>query len=927
MRPCKAHFVTSCQQLLALGAVLAVLTPAASVVSLDVVHTPGSSAGAPRAQAPAPGQPRPASEPGTPAHRKPPTATVPVAPVEPVVHEVPLTPDEESATDRTPRPRASDRPAPGGSGPETEGSTRTTVLSEPQKVTGYGAVGVTWSHDQQVADDQILLQVRTATGGAWTGWSELEYHDEHAPDPETSESAGTRPGTDPVFVGEVDRVQLRAVAEDGLPEGMSLAVVSPGRPTAVETETPAVPAEQAVADAEPTAAGEDAIELQAATTSAPRPTIFTREQWGADERMRDGRPSYGTISAGFVHHTVNANDYSRDDVPGMLRSIYAYHTQSQGWSDIGYNFLVDKFGRIWEGRYGGVARPVIGAHTLGYNDDSFAMSAIGNFETARPSEAMLRAYGALFAWKLGMAGIDPMDRSQNVSGTTFQAINGHRDAGSTACPGQHLYDKLPAIRRFATEAAEPEEPEEPEEPDPVTLRQVDSDLASTPYPDLVVRRASDGRGMVLPTGGLTSFRAPATLARSGWAARSPLATPDLTGDGQADLVTFDEAGSLEIRPGPAADGYRTVARQARGFRRHDLVASTGDLDADGRADFVARSQGRLVSFLRTSRGGFRRVAQGTGARGYEQLVGAGDVTGDGDADLWGRDGAGRLWLVPGEGDGSFAARTQVTLDETDVDWLVGGVDYTGDALPDLLVRRASGALLVLPSRGDGTLGRAIGPVGDAAGLGMVSGAGQVTGSDAPDLVAVGSGGALVVLPNRGTFDLGQPIDTRQSFARADLLLNAGDFDGDGHGDVIARRGIGSLWLYRGRGNGRLADPKWIGGKRPFRSVTELRVVQDVTGDDRLDVVGRVEGQTMVWPGNGADGLQGRQPIVVAAPATDGVNRADYDWTITTSDLRGRGRADLVVRDRDGYLARLDGTKSGYGPPRTLGEAGGYDLGG
>jgi hypothetical protein len=92
-------------------------------------------------------------------------------------------------------------------------------------------------------------------------------------------------------------------------------------------------------------------------------------------------------------------------------------------------------------------------------------------------------------------------------------------------------------------------------------------------------------------------------------------------------------------------------------------------------------------------------------------------------------------------------------------------------------------------------------------------------------------------------------------------------------------------------------------------------------------VGWVEGETMVWPGNGAEGLKARQPIEVAAPAADGVDRADYDWTVATSDLRGRGRADLVVRDRDGYLARLDGTKSGYRSPRTLGEAGGYDLAG
>ena len=911
MRPCKAHVVTSCQQLLALGAVLAVLTPAASVVSLDVVHRGPGVPGAegPSARGALPGADRPEKQ----AQEKQ-KARVPVAPVEPVVAEVPLTAESDAQA-------AAEGHAPARVSRSTERVTRTTVLSEPQPVTGYGAVGVTWSHDEQVGDDRIELQVRTATGGDWSGWTDLEYHDEHAPDPASAEELGTRPGTDPLFVGEVDQVQLRATAADGLPDDMSLAVVAPGRAAELTEEAPGLPAARATtgtgADAE-----EDAIELQADTTSAARPTIFTREQWGADERLRDGRPSYGTISAGFVHHTVNANDYSRADVPGMLRSIYAYHTRSRGWSDIGYNFLVDKFGRIWEGRYGGVARPVVGAHTLGYNEDSFAMSAIGNFETVRPTDAMLRAYGKLFAWKLGLHGIDPTDMSQNVSGDSFAAINGHRDAGSTACPGRYLYEKIPAIRRYADEAANVTET-----PEPVPLEQVDSDLASTPHPDLVVRRASDGRGMILPTGGFTKFLGPSAVTRSGWADRTFLATPDLTGDGRNDLVSFDARGRLEIRPGPAADGYREVSRTARSFRGHDLVASTGDLDGDGRADFVARHEGTLVAFLRTARGGFRRVVRDTALSGYRQLVGAGDVTADGHPDLWARDGRGRLWLHRGLGNGRFAARTQVAGDYDDVDWLVGGVDYTADGTPDLVVRRTSGELVLLPARGDGTLGRAVGPVANGASLDMISGAGQLTGNKAPDLVAAGPDGALVVVANRGTFDVGPPLDTGRSFARGDLLLNAGDFDADGDGDVIMRRRIGSLWLYRGRGNGRLMEPQWIGGKRPFRTVSGLRVVADVTGDDTHDLVGRIDGQRFVWPGNGSDRLGKRAPIDATDASLDGVNRADYDWVVPTSDLQRRGRADLVVRDGDGYLYRLNGVRRGYKPPRYLGEAGGYDLAG
>src|SRR5699024_1408108 len=147
------------------------------------------------------------------------------------------------------------------------------------------------------------------------------------------------------------------------------------------------PAAEATGEASDTE-GDIALRARSNNLTAPKPTIYSRAQWGANEKLRDKSSlRYGTISGGFVHHTVNANDYTAEQVPGIIRSIYAYHTRSRGWSDIGYNFLVDRFGRIWEGRFGGVDKAVVGAHTLGYNDYSFAMSAIGNFETVRPSQA------------------------------------------------------------------------------------------------------------------------------------------------------------------------------------------------------------------------------------------------------------------------------------------------------------------------------------------------------------------------------------------------------------------------------------------------------------------------------------------------------------------------------------------------------------
>jgi hypothetical protein len=139
--------------------------------------------------------------------------------------------------------------------------------------------------------------------------------------------------------------------------------------------------------------------------------------------------------------------------------MYRYHTKSLGWSDIGYNFLVDRFGRIWEGRAGGITKPVKGAHTLGFNDTSMGVSVIGNFEVAAPSQAVINALGALAAWKLdrydrkprGKTTIRSTGSDKYAAGrmATLRVIDGHRDTNDTACPGSKLYAKLPQVRAKA----------------------------------------------------------------------------------------------------------------------------------------------------------------------------------------------------------------------------------------------------------------------------------------------------------------------------------------------------------------------------------------------------------------------------------------------------------------------------------------------
>jgi N-acetylmuramoyl-L-alanine amidase/FG-GAP-like repeat len=955
MSPHRSRFVTACQQVLALGVVLAALTPAASMVSLDVVQT-----------APIGG-----------AHTGPagPTAQfaaytaeavraskVPTAPVKPTVREVPLT---SAAT-------ASGRPVTTSAArvaPERGGVTRLTTV--PERVTGFGEVGVTWAHDVSVPEADLHVRARTRTDGTWTTWSDVPYDPDHGPDPGSAEARHARPGTEPVLVGKVGDVQVRVVSRRPLPPDMRLAVIGPGHARHTARERAAIdtstldggdPSDSvaAAALAESATAGAPDTASLAAAVFTPQPVIYSRKQWGADEKIRD-KPSlhYGDVHAGFVHHTVNANDYTRAEVPGILRSIYAYHVKSRGWSDIGYNFLVDRFGRIWEGRYGGVSRPVVGAHTQGYNDDAFAASAIGNYQIARPSAAMIQAYGSLFAWKLSLHGVDASSTHQWVTSRWFQAINGHRDAASTLCPGQYLYAKLGKIRRLAAAAQRG-----------WSGRQLDSDLASTPAPDIVLRRASDGEAFVVPTGGLIHFPAARVAATKVTGATQLAVTGDVTGDGRGDLLVRRTDGTVDVRPGSGKGTFGGVSTTLAAFRGLDEVVAAGDLNGDGRSDLAGRnpSTGALVVFLQKAGGGFHRERSGGGWGSYDLVTGAGDLDGDGHADLVARDPDGRLWLRPGKGDGRFGPAVQIPGHYGGYDVVAGAGDLTHDTHADLLVRdRKTGQSFVLPGKGDGTFGRRLGPVtrfAEAKDLAV----GDVAGRRVSDVVAL-DGTKVKAWVNPGGFDLGTPIDTHASFRGADKILAVGDWDRDGHGDVVTRQGThGNLVLWRGDGHGRLTRAAVLG--TGFDTVGRLTAVGDMTGDGYPDLVGQPRhGPLTIYPGKGTAGLRRSYPVYGAlthgtpigvgrwdgdgapdvllrkghvvrllhgngpgglhSPSTVAGDLSAYDWVIGIGDLQLTGHPDLIVRQKGtGRLFALPGTASGLKSPVFIGGGlQGYDLAG
>src|SRR6185503_14618684 len=112
-----------------------------------------------------------------------------------------------------------------------------------------------------------------------------------------------------------------------------------------------------------------------------QPEIISRDQWGASACPPRAPPQYGEVKLAFIHHTVSATDYAPDDSAAMVLAICRYHRNSNGWNDIGYNFLVDRYGKIFEGRAGGVDQAVIGAQAQGYNSQSTGIANLGTFST------------------------------------------------------------------------------------------------------------------------------------------------------------------------------------------------------------------------------------------------------------------------------------------------------------------------------------------------------------------------------------------------------------------------------------------------------------------------------------------------------------------------------------------------------------------
>ncbi len=460
-------------------------------------------------------------------------------------------------------------------------------------------VGFTWT-----GAGAVYVEVRASVDGVWGDWLTLEGVPSEGPDADSAEFVG-QGFAGPAFLGDEFRtIELRVT--EGTPAELTV--------VAIDTEAPAA------ADGPVAFAG-----IPSASAAVNAPGIITRSQWGADETLRDDHPDpecqtpqYATdVRFGVVHHTVNENTYTREQSAALIRGMQEFHVLTNGWCDIGYNFLVDRFGQVFEGRLGGMTKPVIGGHTGGFNSGSTGVAVLGDFEEATVPRATYTALRALLAWKLGYHGVDPRGTTMEVAGdspsslyaagtmVSVKNLEGHRDTNSTDCPGRYLYDLLPQLRV-----------------------DVANDIAAAPDDRLVGDWDGDGDDT------------PAIYQNGAWYLRNT------NGEGPADLVlSYGAAGYVPVVGDWDGDGEDTIGVFSGGYwllrnsntpGPPELVVHygapaftpvTGDWDGLGGTGIGVVDTGGAWFVKNAPAGGAPDAAFAYGALGYRPV--AGDWNGDG----------------------------------------------------------------------------------------------------------------------------------------------------------------------------------------------------------------------------------------------------------------------------------------------------------
>ena len=309
---------------------------------------------------------------------------------------------------------------------------------------GYNALVVNWRESLE-EDSEVAIEISTSEDGkTWSGWKNAQ---------EDQDSDGKEPPA------ESENFSSLIVAKGNYIKYRLRVITDPQNQGAIEKiKIVYIDSEESFAEKiwhnlYKKIASTRALVKQAfaATTSkkpTDPPTVISRRAWGADPKLMKWGPEYVKANKVIVHHTVMT---SKDPNPAAtVRAIYYYHSVIRGWGDIGYNFLVDSKGNIYEGRYGGPN--VVGGHVYHYNYSSVGVAVMGDFRYQKPNNPIKNALAQIAVWKSATNGFSPLDN--NVSGSpgyrkAFPNITYHGSLGNTQCAGTYLNAFIPELRKMA----------------------------------------------------------------------------------------------------------------------------------------------------------------------------------------------------------------------------------------------------------------------------------------------------------------------------------------------------------------------------------------------------------------------------------------------------------------------------------------------
>lgn len=792
--------------------------------------------------------------------------------------------------------------------PLTAGEGESENLVSAEISSDLAIVGVTWS--KKLSKTPQIMYRTLGKNQVWSQWQNI--------DAEKGENEQRASGTEPIVVTEASQVQVQATLPNGLTlEGLKVTVINPG-----------LGAGDAVTETDRNSTQLRSVE------DARGLAIHSRSDWGADEKLMTWPPKSIKPQGVTIHHTAGTNNYSAAQVPGILRGIYYFHAVTRNWGDIGYNVLVDKYGRAWQGRRGTFQNPSEGAHARSVNGVTFGISVLGTYETQAPPWVAQDTVTRLAAAQLKLRGVNPLG-TFTFRGHTFNRISGHRDfvvlgtGNNTACPGNAFYRQLDVIRQRAATLA--------------------AGWASGKFSR--VNRTFNGETLLFDDSGNAvslskakkqiSIGQPKQLGRIVETGSRVFAPGDWNRDRKPDLISISRGGSMWLHSG-TDKGFAGKRRIGHGWNSINSVVTGIDWDGDGNKDVIGRvaRDGRLILYPGNGRGTFKRARQiGHGWHGFSRLVGVGNFM-RGRPVILAQNRQGGLFTYAGNGRGGFAERFQSGWNWGSTRTLIGAKDWTVDRVGDLLAVKNDGTLTVYPGTGRGRFGQtqnigagwsAFSTVLDANG----------TSSSGTTLIGVSSNGEIKAYPAKFFKD---PI-TKSPHLASTMTIPAGNWDADSSADVITRSADGNLMLHA-NGNAAavqigsgwsgfdeiVSAPSWNLDELPYlltyrRSDGELLYYKaDQNGSfTSSDVIGYYPGMKQaVYL---ADFLGQSQPTVgfikpngdfmALDRSTRSLRRIGHGWqnfrsVIGGTDINNDGRTDVIAQTSGAIRVYYGAARGGFG---------------